>query len=113
MSITKPDDLQAVRDIVDALQPFEDLERDRIVRWAREKLGMGPLPATTGTAAAAPTASSSLAGSTPSASEAAQDISSFIAKKDPKSDVHFAAAIAYYYQFLAPTSERKAAITRE
>jgi len=114
MSTTKPDDLQAVRDLVDALQPFDDIERDRIIRWAREKLGMG-VPASIGApSVGAPTleAASSSGGAPPSL-EAAQDISSFIAKKDPKSDVHFAAAVAYYYQFLAPASERKAAITRE
>lgn len=37
---SKPDDLEAVRFIADTLQPFANDDRERIIRWAREKLGM-------------------------------------------------------------------------
>jgi len=37
---SKPDDLEAVRSIADTLQPFANDDRERIIRWAREKLGM-------------------------------------------------------------------------
>jgi hypothetical protein len=37
---TKPDDLEAVRTIADTLEPFENPDRDRILRWVRERLGM-------------------------------------------------------------------------
>lgn len=110
---TKPDDLEAVRQVADTLQPFSDSERERILRWARERLGMSGFPAqpthqlpgsqVTGTATAGG----------PSISEVGQDIASFIAKKAPKSDVHFATTVAYYYQFVAPVSERKDSITKE
>ena len=110
MSTTKPDDLQAVRDIVEALQPFDELDRDRIVRWAREKLGMSHSPSVTATSAPAIVSGGA---ASPPATDGGQDISSFVTKKDPKSDVHFAATVAYYYQFVAPTAERKAAITKE
>jgi hypothetical protein len=34
---SKPDDLEAVRSLADSLQPFASEDRDRIIRWAREK----------------------------------------------------------------------------
>ena len=37
---SKPDDLDAVRSLTDTLQPFSNDDRERIIRWAREKLGM-------------------------------------------------------------------------
>jgi hypothetical protein len=39
--MTKPtDDLEAVRAVVEALQGFEAGDQERIIRWAREKLGL-------------------------------------------------------------------------
>src|SRR5437016_4298175 len=106
---TKPDDLEAVRTIVDTLQPFENPERDRILRWVREKLGMQQ-PA----APAVPSGGTPVPPVPPVKSheqEVAQDISSFVANKAPTSDAHFAATVAYYYQFVAPPNARKDAIT--
>jgi hypothetical protein len=37
---SKPDDLEAVRLLADTLQPFPSEDRERIIRWAREKLGL-------------------------------------------------------------------------
>ena len=86
---TKPDDLEAVRTIAETLQPFDELERDRILRWVREKLGMLPptVPATSLADAPVP----AVLPPTPNQREAGEDISSFIANKAPVSDVHFAA----------------------
>jgi len=42
-----PDDLEAVRAVVAALQAFDPKEQERILRWAREKLGISA-PTTTG-----------------------------------------------------------------
>ena len=36
----KNDDLEAVRILAETLQPFTSDDRERIIRWAREKLGM-------------------------------------------------------------------------
>jgi len=36
----KTDDLEAVRVLADTLQPFAVEDRERIIRWARERLGM-------------------------------------------------------------------------
>src|SRR5271165_5976503 len=39
------DDLEAVRAVVEALQGFDAGDRERILRWAREKLGLVEQPA--------------------------------------------------------------------
>jgi hypothetical protein len=116
--LTKPkDDLEAVREVAATLEEFTNEERERIFRWAREKLGMRSA------------ASASLAGDpgitnppsltpavAPSATAAAvgtRDIRSFIKEKDPKNDSQMAAVVAYYHQFVAPESQRKESITSE
>jgi len=39
--MTKPtDDLEAVRVVVEALQGFDARDQERVIRWAREKLGL-------------------------------------------------------------------------
>src|SRR5437870_864161 len=40
MTDTKPDDLEAVRTIIETLQKFQEADRERILRWTREKLGL-------------------------------------------------------------------------
>lgn len=103
--MTKPkDDLEAVRDVVAALQDFEPADAERILRWAREKLGLS-----------APVRGDASLAATPFATPATkmpdtvhgQDIKSFIAAKHPKSDMQFAATVAYYYKFEAPVDQRK------
>jgi hypothetical protein len=37
---TKVDDLEAVRLIVEALKDFDGGDQERIIRWAREKVGL-------------------------------------------------------------------------
>jgi hypothetical protein len=111
---TKADDLEAVRVLVETLHPFTNEDRERIIRWAREKLGMTVAAGGVSSLSAVgtPPAETSAAAPVPGAG-AAQDIATFVEQKNPKSDVHFAAAVAYYYQFLAPPHERKDAITKE
>jgi hypothetical protein len=41
------------------------------------------------------------------------DIKSFTTNKKPRSDVQFAAAVAYYYRFEAPQAKRKDAINKD
>jgi hypothetical protein len=43
----------------------------------------------------------------------ARDIKSFVEAKKPKSDMQFAAVVAYYYQFEAPASQRLQNISAE
>jgi len=43
----KPDDLEAVRAVATALEPFNTDDRHRIIRWASEKLGLNEPPTRT------------------------------------------------------------------
>ncbi len=117
MSKPDPDDFEAVRAIVTALQPFQRDDQERILRWAREKIGISAVPPAAAAAPAAPAAHVPPApGVTPPAQAApstATNIKTFIAEKNPQGDTHFAATVAYYYQFQAPEGQRKDAITSD
>ncbi len=103
------DDLEAVRAVVDALQPFAREEQERIIRWAREKLGLALVSPTP---ASEPVAGPSVAPQPVSRTSGGSfDLRGFVAHKNPQSDTHFAATVAYYYRFEAPEAERKETIT--
>ena len=108
----KVDDLEAVRILAETLQPFTSEDRERIIRWAREKLGMtagvAPAPATR-----PPISVDTPRDSAVAVSQGGVDIKTFVTEKAPKSDVHFAATVAYFYQFKSPESQRKDSITKE
>lgn len=108
-----PDDLEALRGVVTALEPFDAPDRERIVRWACEKLGIAFSPSTRaiGAEPQPPTPPASPPLPTPVRATGKRDLRTFITEKAPASDTHFASAVAYYYQFEAPESERKNAIT--
>ena len=108
----KPDDLEAVRAVAKALEPFNSDDRHRIIRWASEKLGLTEQPART-TATALAAATPARAAAAESAMGGSANIKLFISEKDPKSENQFAAAVAYYYQFEAPEKEKKETITRD
>ena len=112
--MTKPqsDDLDAVRKVVDALDGFEAKDQERIVRWAREKLGLVQ-PTVAAPSLATPVPSSANPVAVQASGGRAQDIKSFIASKSPQSDVQFATAVAYYYRFEVPEAQQKVAITAE
>jgi hypothetical protein len=106
-----PDDLEAVRAIVAALTPFKQPEQERIIRWAREKVG---LPTDTKPGDTPPTGG----GNPPAAHPAATPhhggtIKHFVEQKNPKSDNQFAAVVAYYHRFEAFGGERKDKITAD
>lgn len=109
------DDLDAVRTIVETLKNFKPEEQQRILRWAMEKAGLpqpvGPLPpvGSSGTGSSTgqvPPIPPSHAGAS-SALNGTLDIKSFIDEKQPRSDVQFAATVAYYLRFEASPAERK------
>ncbi len=113
--MTKPaDDLEAIRLVVQALEPFDSKDRERIIRWAAEKLGMDPMPVVAPPSVPSPppaqhstTVGPSAAGSPP------KDIRSFVMEKNPKFDNHMAAVVAYFYHFEAAPTERKDAIGKD
>lgn len=102
------DDLEAVRVISSTLSVFDAETQDRIIRWARERLGLKATPQYKpefGAAAAAEatpvhTAQIEL----PSARG---DLRSFVEEKNPRTDIQFAATIAYFYRFEAATEDRE------
>lgn len=106
MTTPAPDDLEALKTIVEALRPFSKEDQDRIIRWVREKFGLATAPTST----REPQSISSPSGTVTEQSRAL-DIKTFINEKSPQSDNQFAAAVAYYYQFEAPTAQQKSAIT--
>jgi len=116
--VSKPtDDLEAVRTVVDAIAEFEAKEQQRILRWVAEKVGLPepfqqaalhsalPKEHSTQHAPAQP-------GERPT-TVSTQDIKSFVSLKNPRSDVQFAATVAYYFQFEAPQADRKKVISKD
>ena len=111
--MTKPlDDFEAVRLVIEALEPFEPKERERIIRWAAEKLGMAASPPAFPRATAlslSPQPSVML----PAGPAVLKDIKSFVSQKNPRSDNQLAAVVAYFHHFEAPPVERKESIGKE
>jgi len=112
MAKEEKDDLAAVRILVDALSSFENSERQRIIRWACEKLGV---PYDVGTSHLITSPIKNLAGvgeltTEGGARKSVLDIKSFIEGKDPQNDKQLAAVVAYYYAFEAPEPLRKTSI---
>lgn len=116
MTTPKTDDLDATRSIVEALEPFDTKDRERIIRWACEKLGIvqqtivQTIPQkeiiVEAQGISAPIQPNQLQG-------IAKDIKSFLGEKSPKSNNQLAAAVAYYHTFEAPVNERKSYITKD
>ena len=82
---TKADEFEATRQVVATLEPFDNADRERILRWARDKLGM---QGATGAGAVfthtAGMASAQL--NAPQRPEAPVNIRSFIDAKNPRTD---------------------------
>lgn len=114
--MTKPtDDLQAVRVVAEALQGFDAKDQERIIRWARERLGLSVAP-TSLPGTAAQQQSTGESSTTPAAPATAsissgQNLKTFVAAKKPKNDVQFAATVAYFHRFEAPQAQRKSEIS--
>jgi hypothetical protein len=108
------DDLEAVRKVADALEGFDPNDQERIIRWAREKIGLSVSPVSPqvppSSLAPAP-GSASLPATPPSPATTTTDLKTFVAEKKPKNDVQFAATVAYFYRFEAPANLRKSEIT--
>lgn len=106
------DDLEAVRTLVETLASFDGTDQERIIRWAREKLGLSGVP--DAPPAHRPELRADIADTRRPVGEPegkGADIKTFIAQKKPTSNTHFAATVAYYYRFEAPESDRKDSIT--
>lgn len=104
----KSDDFEAARAVIAALEGFEAADQERIIRWAREKLNLSVTPPTP----PQDTLRHDLPKAPPATSlhTGIKNLSSFITDKNPKNDVQFAAAVAYFYNFEAPSDKRKVEI---
>ncbi len=105
------DEYDALRIIVGALEKFSAPDRQRILRYVSEKLGL-----TTGPTATAMRNSGDLpepSTAPVSAAGGSLDIKTFIENKNPTSDAQFTAAVAYYYRFEAPQNARKDSINAD
>ncbi|MDH5573268.1 MAG: hypothetical protein OEY89_16015 [Gammaproteobacteria bacterium] len=110
------DDLEAIKAIVGALEPFERSDQERIVRWALEKIGLNISQSSSQVTGGQPALSSPLVTDnyTPThlpSSSGGSDIKSFVSEKNPTSDNQFAATVAYYYEFEAPPELRKESVS--
>jgi hypothetical protein len=108
--MSKPtDDLEAVRIIVDTIKSLDAKDQERVIRWAREKLGLAIHEKIQ--------IQDQDIGQRTSAQKPLEDkkntvdIKSFVYSKNPSSENHFAAVVAYYYRFEAPEEQRKDSIT--
>jgi hypothetical protein len=118
MSTPKADDIEAVRTVFETIKDFAPEDQQRILRWVAEKVKL-PQPFTS-LSQVAHSPQSSSGGVLPTSPHAGgstlaggRDIKTFIDEKKPRNDVQFAAAVAYYYRFESPQSERKEAINKE
>jgi len=115
------DKFEATRVVVETIKDFELSEQEMIFRWAAESLGLPPpfeisavkAGGRTDTAHVSATSSQVHSQLASASGGPTQDIKSFVEAKNPRSDIQFAATVAYYYQFVAPPSDRKAGITKE
>lgn len=105
--MAKPaDDLEAVRVIVEALEGFETEDKERIVRWTLEKLKL-PNVRPLQEQPSAPAGSVSPPATVPPPSTTPKNLKTFVEEKQPKSDVQFAATVAFFQRFEAPPEQRK------
>jgi hypothetical protein len=113
---TSGNDFDAAKAVADQLKGIEKERQQRILRWVAESLGLelGVAPAAErgpGDKGASTEGSASPHGDTHAHRHARTvDIKSFVDVKAPKSDVQFAAVVAYYYRFEAPVETRRESI---
>ncbi len=104
--MTKPtDDFEAVRQVVAAIEGFDSTVQERILRWAREKVGLAGSPSTSASSPTIKPLVVDVSGTLQTI--ATRDLKTFVSEKNPASDVQFAATVAYFYRFEAPPQERK------
>jgi len=106
------DDFEAARIIITALESFGPEDQERIIRWAREKLGLTPAPPI---AAQEKVAKFTGQVATPATTQtqAIKNLSSFVKEKNPQNDVQFAATVAYFHRFEAAPDKRKTEINAD
>ncbi len=105
------EDFDTAKAVFEKLKDVPDERRKRILTWVAEGLGIVLQAAPAVSPVVSPHVPSTLV-SLPghSSQNPPTDIKTFVAAKAPKSDVQFAATVAYYYRFEAPAASRREAI---
>src|SRR5262245_23874044 len=113
-------DFEIAKAVADQLKGIEKERQQRILRWVAESLildfGIRSATERRGGESAGHSATVSPAPADLHLHErqhGRMDIKSFVDSKKPKSDVQFAAVVAYYYRFEAPVEMRKDPIDAE
>lgn len=102
---TRLDDLDAVIKVIEAVQGLPAADQQRVFRWAAEKLGLAAASAGVDQAAEEIVR--------PRTGPGGADIRTFVDRKNPGSDVQFAATVAYFYPFEAAPAQQKDSITSD
>jgi hypothetical protein len=109
-------EFDVAKSVFDLLAGLKKEQQQRVLRWVAESLGIDE-PESTAPRMPQGGPTSNLdekeprhPSSHPQVNRTA-DIKSFVASKNPKSDVQYVAVVAYYYRFEAPEANRKDAIT--
>jgi hypothetical protein len=105
------EDFDTAKAVFEKLKDVPAERRRRILTWVAEGLGV-VLQAAAPAHVAPPvvTPHGPLTPTMPSSLGLATDIKTFVATKAPKSDVQFAATVAYYYRFEASAASRRETI---
>jgi hypothetical protein len=106
------EDFDTAKAVFEKLKDVPAERRRRILTWVAEGLGIvfqAAAPVAPAMAAArTPLMPAATGGHPPQ--DSPTDIKTFVATKAPKSDVQFAATVAYYYRFEAPAAIRRETI---
>jgi hypothetical protein len=106
------DDLDAAKVIAEKLKDIPRDRHERILRWVAESLGIvsssKPAPAPI-TPPAEPRRQTTTPEPPPVPRRSA-DIRSFVAEKQPQTDIQYVTVAAYFYRFEAPEGEQRATI---
>lgn len=100
-------ELEAIRTVVDALEPLEDQERSRVLEYVLKRLQMATVRTPTSVPAVSQAAPSG------SNQRPVTDIRSLREEKQPRSANEMAALVAYYLSELAPPGERSETVNAE
>lgn len=116
---TSGSDFEAAKAVADQLKGMEKERQERILRWVSESLNLpvgtsaGGERRTMGAGALIDAATPPRDQEMPGRHQPAADIKSFVENKKPKSDVQFAAVVAYYYRFEASAESRRESINAD
>lgn len=105
-------DFETASKISALLRPVSKDRQQKILRWVAEDLDVSLAGGESSTSGIAPSNVSRYS-PTQQAPSRIIDIKSFVAAKNPRSDMQFAAVVAYYYRFEAPPDESLESISPE